>query len=116
MLLILFSCQAANGSSARVPMYSQPGAGGWLATKSELLGERGVARCIFTLEECQQSTSLTDELQEPAARVVVLLKGLQVRGQSLNALREECDLNVCGPSVSTVTPVVGNDACGGFLV
>jgi hypothetical protein len=76
MLLILFSCQAANGSSARAPMFSQPKAGGWLASKSELLGEHGVARSIFTLKECQQSTSLTDELQEPTARVVVLLKGL----------------------------------------
>ena len=58
----------------------------WLAAKTELLGQRGVSRRVLALEEGEQATSLTNELQQPAARVVVLLERLEVASESVDAL------------------------------
>src|SRR5262249_19854080 len=54
------------------------------------------------LQVVQEATALRDELQEPAARVVVLHVGLEVLREVADALAEEGDLHLGRPGVALV--------------
>src|SRR4029079_17849404 len=77
-----------------------------LLAEAELCEDRAVARYIVPIEVRQLSPALSDELQEPALRVVVVPVGLKVLGQGVDALREERDLDLSGPRVRLVSFVL----------
>ena len=62
----------------------------------------------------RRSTWLADQLQEPAAGMVVLGVGLEMFGQVVDALGEDRDLNFRGAGVCFVLLVVADE--GGLLV
>jgi len=69
------------------------GFGGLLA-EMELLEDNLVAFRRGVLEVIKELAALRDHLEEPAPGRMVLDVGFQVFRQLVNALREECDLNV----------------------
>ncbi|MEY4666779.1 MAG: hypothetical protein RIQ87_559 [Chloroflexota bacterium] len=87
-----------------------------LAAKSELLAEGEVAGRVVTIKEGQQAASLTDELEKPAARMIVLLKGLQVARQLFDARREEGNLHLCRACVFRMSTVFSDNALNGCRV
>src|SRR5690606_38249492 len=93
----------------------QPGplAGSELAAKSpaqaEPLDEAAVAVDVHLLQVAEESATLADEEQEPPAGVVVVLVGLEVLGEVLDALRQHRDLDLGGTGVALVRGVLGHD-------
>lgn len=88
---------------------------GGLAAQPEAPDERSVPVYIPLVEVAQQPATLADELQQPAARVVVVLVLLQVRGQVLDALSEERHLYFRGACIAFVLGVLPNQGLFRFL-
>ena len=57
------------------------------------LDQLAVAIGVLALQVIQESAALADELQQPAAGMMVLGVRLEMVGQVVDALAEECDLN-----------------------
>src|SRR5206468_10141369 len=73
-----------------------------LPADAELVDNRPVPPRLFTLQIFQESPPLSDQHQQPPARVVVLRVGLEMLGQSVDALGEERDLDLGRPGVALV--------------
>src|SRR3954451_13185175 len=65
-----------------------------LAAQAELLDEGAVALEIFALQVVQEPAAPADELQQPAARVVIVLVRAKVVRELVDALREHRDLHL----------------------
>lgn len=65
-----------------------------LLAQSEALGHVGVAACVDPDEIVEETTALTDEHQEAAARTEILRVGLQMLGQVIDPTGEQSDLHI----------------------
>ena len=79
-----------------------------LFSESELADDRAVTLDVNLLQVVEQVSSVTDHLLQTAAAVEVLLVGLQVRGQVVDASGQNCDLNLGRTGVSFVGSVLFN--------
>src|SRR5690606_27699638 len=64
------------------------------AADAETFDQGLVARLFLLLEVVKKRTALRDELEKPAARVVVLLVRLEVLGEGGDAARENRNLHL----------------------
>ena len=76
-----------------------------LLTNSELVDDRAVPLHVSLLEVVKKPAAATDELQQAAARVMVLRVGLEMLGEVGNAVREECDLHFWRPGIGVMNPI-----------
>jgi hypothetical protein len=74
------------------------------------LNEFGVTVRVFALQVIQQSPALADQLQQAAARVMVLCVDFEVFRQIVDSLAQERDLDFWGPGVAIVCLVASDDA------
>ena len=81
-----------------------------LFSESELADDRAVTLDVNLLQVVEQVSSVTDHLLQTAAAVEVLLVGLQVRGQVVDAGGQNCDLNLRRAGVSFVHSVLFDEA------
>ena len=61
---------------------------------------------VLSLDVGKQATTLTDEHEQAATSVEVLLVALHVLGEALEALREQGNLDGCGAGVLLVLAVL----------
>jgi hypothetical protein len=80
-----------------------------LATDTEPLNDGAVAVDIRLDQVLQESTTLSDQDQQSATTVVVMLVGLQVSGEITDSTRQECDLHLWRAGISRAIAVFGND-------
>src|SRR5205085_2279925 len=83
---------------------------GGLAAQAELADEFVIPFDVSTLEVVEQAPALRDHLEQPPARVVVLLVSLEVLGQLVDTLREQSYLHLRRPRVAFVRLVLVDDA------
>ena len=69
---------------------------------TELLDEFAVFEDVAVLDVDEQATTLTNEHEQTAARVVILLVDLDVLGELANALGEDCDLDLGGARIVSI--------------
>src|SRR3954470_10046123 len=79
-----------------------------LLTQAERAHDFAIALDIGALQVIEKPTTLSHELQQAAARVVVLLVHLEVLGQVLDALAEQRNLNLGRTRVSLVRAELGD--------
>src|SRR5205823_13159331 len=80
-----------------------------LAAKAELLDQGAIALEVVLLEIRQEAAAPADELQQPAAGIVVVLVRAQMLGQLVDALREHCDLHLRRAGVGLTAAVLLDD-------
>jgi hypothetical protein len=80
-----------------------------LSTQAETLDERTVAGDVHLLQVAEQAATLTNEKQQTTTAVVVVLVLLEVLGEVLDAVRQNCDLHLWGTSVTWVSCVLVDD-------
>src|SRR2546423_5741449 len=80
-----------------------------LLPDSEALDQIRVAFRVLALQVIQEAAALADELEQPAARVMVLRVRLEMVGQVIDSLTEERDLNFGGTRVAVVRSIAADD-------
>ena len=85
-----------------------------LLTDAKLGNDSTITLDVVLGDIVQQTTTLTDELEQAHAAVVVLLVHLQMLGELVDALGQDGDLDLRRAGVGLVGLVVGND--GSLLV
>ena len=80
-----------------------------LLAQVQLLDDGTVACDIGLLEVTEEVTSVTNHLQHAAAAVMVLVVGLEVLGQSVDAMGKNRNLNLRGAGVALVRRVLLNN-------
>src|SRR5262245_26712909 len=80
-----------------------------LAAESEPSDDGPVARAVLLHEIRKKAAALADELEEAAARMVVLGEAAKMRRQLLDPLREERDLDLGRPGVTILGGEPGDD-------
>src|SRR4029453_1179376 len=88
---------------------------GALPAQAELLDEGAVALDVLSLKVVEESPALTDELQEPATRVVILRMRPQMLGEIVDPSREKGYLHLRRTSVGGPLPVLLDDFQLDFL-
>src|SRR4051812_7063051 len=83
----------------------------YLLTDAETADQFRVPFRVFALEIVQQPPALADELEEPAAGVVVLRVRLEVFGEVIDPLAEKSDLNFRRSGIAVVC-LVRSDKVG----
>ena len=86
-----------------------------LLSQTELFDDSAVTLYIDLLEVPEQVAAVSDHLEKTAAAVVVLLVGLEMLGKSVDAVGEDCDLDLGGSGVALVGFVLLNDGSLFFL-
>ena len=107
------------GVPGAAPCRSRPAraASAWrLLADAEPVDQVGVAVACLSLQVVEQPATLADELQQPAARMVILRVGLEVFGQVVDALAEERNLNFRGAGIGVVSLVRADDVGLAILV
>src|SRR5207248_3980804 len=95
------SKRAADGRGARLV----------LPADAQLCDDRSVPLDVLTPEVVEHPTPPSDEHQQAALAVKVLLVDLHVLGQMANALREQRDLHLGRPCVGVVQAIVADRCC-----
>ena len=80
-----------------------------LLAQVQLLDDRAVTLDIDLLQVAKKVSSVADHLQHAAAAVVVLMVGLQVLGEGVDAMSKDRDLNLGRTGVALVGSVLLND-------
>src|SRR5262249_23850624 len=80
-----------------------------LFADAEPLDQFRIAVGVLPLQVIEEATALADQLQEPAARMVVLCVRLEMFGEIADALAEERNLHFGGSSVAGMGRVAAND-------
>ncbi len=80
-----------------------------LATQSQALDQRPVACDIATLEIVQQSPTLAHDIEQATPRVVILLVGLKMVGQLIDASGQQRNLNFRRSGVAITSAVAFDD-------
>ena len=80
-----------------------------LLTQVQLLDDRAVTLDIDLLQVAQKVSSVTNHLQHAAAAVMVLVVGLEVLGQRVDAMGKDRDLNLGGTGVALMGGVLRNN-------
>jgi hypothetical protein len=88
---------------------------GYLASQAQFLNQCAVPLQVPLLEVVQEPSAAADELQQPAARVVVLRVRAQMLGQLVDALGEQCDLHLGRAGVLAGPAVLADDLLLRFL-
>src|SRR5689334_12506403 len=83
-----------------------------LTTQAETLDQGLVARGIFFLQITEQAATLIHHLEQTAAGVMILLVGLEVRGEVFDAGREQCDLDFRRTGIVGHAAEFSNDLAG----
>src|SRR5262249_47635220 len=86
-----------------------------LAAQAELLDEGAVALEVVLLHVVQEATATTDELEQPAPRIVVVLVGAQMLRQLVDPLCEHRDLHLRRAGVGLAAAVLRDDLLLCFL-
>src|SRR5438445_7556937 len=86
-----------------------------LPPEAELLDQGAVALEIVPLEIVEQSPPSADELEQPAARIVILRVRSQMPRQLVDASCEERDLHLRRPGIGPVPAVLVDDLQLRFL-
>ena len=81
-----------------------------LLAQVQLLDDRAVTLDIDLLQVAKKVSSVADHLQHAAAAVVVLVVGLEVLGQSVDAMGKDRDLNLGRTGVALMGGVLRNDS------
>jgi len=68
-----------------------------------------VARFVIALQIAKKTTTLTNELQQPATRVVVLLVCPEVIRKELDASGKKSNLNLSGTGITLLASKLLND-------
>jgi hypothetical protein len=84
---------------------------GRLAAQAEPFDDGLVPGRILAHQVRKKATSRANELEQAAARVMILWVASQMLGQPRDALSEQRDLNFGRPCVAFLGGVIGNDAC-----
>jgi len=87
-----------------------------LAPDPEALDERAVPVDVGGLQVLEQAATLSDQQQQAAPAVVVVLVGLEVLGQVRDALAQQCDLDLGAAGVALTGSVLGDDGLLGVRV
>ena len=80
-----------------------------LLAQVQLLNDRAVTLDVDLLQVAKKVSSVADHLQHAAAAVVVLVVGLEVLGQSVDAMGKDRDLNLRRAGVALVSSELGNN-------
>src|SRR3954454_23076125 len=80
-----------------------------LLADAQALDQLGVAIAVLALQVVEQTPALANELQQPAARVMIFRVGLEMFGQVVDALAEERDLDLGRSGVLSVGLVAADD-------
>src|SRR3954467_12087029 len=80
-----------------------------LLTDAEALDQVRVAVRVLALQVVEKSAALADQLQQAAARVMVLRVRLEMVGQIADALAEERNLHFRGSGVALMGSVAADD-------
>src|SRR6188472_3776183 len=80
-----------------------------LAAESESSDDDAVARAVLLHQVGEKAAALADELEEAAARMVVLGEASKMSGQLLDPLRQERDLDFRGTGVTVLGGKPGDD-------
>src|SRR5687768_13191854 len=81
----------------------------WLLANAEASNQLGVPIGVLALEIIQQAPPLADQLQQPAARMVILRVYLEVLGEVVDPVAENRDLHFRRSGVPVVRPVAADD-------
>src|SRR5947209_6563299 len=84
-------------------------AGGGLAAQPQPLDERAVALHVFVFQVAEQPTTTTDELEKATLGVEVVLVGLHVLGEVVDAAGQQCDLDLGRSGVTGAGAVLVDD-------
>ena len=87
---------------------------GSLAAQPEPADDGAVAVVVVAHQVRKQASTLSDELEKSASRVVVLGKATQMLSQSTDTLGQQSDLDFRRSRVTFVHGVIDNDAFLGF--
>src|SRR5205823_429152 len=82
---------------------------GDLLPDSEALDQIRIAVGVLTLQVIQQAAPLADELQQPAAGVMILRMRLEMVGEVIYSLTEEGDLDFGGTRVAVVRSIAADN-------
>src|SRR5437764_12687360 len=88
-------------SDGRSPKLHPPLTGA-LPAEAELLDEGAIALDVFALQVVQEPPAAADELQQAAARVVIVLVRPQMLGELVDPLRQHRDLDLRRPGIRLV--------------
>ncbi len=86
-----------------------------LLSDSELRDDGSVALDVNFFKVVEQTTTLTYHLEQTAARMTILLMGLEMLGEVIDALSEECDLNLWGTRIALVESILIDDFIFAFF-
>ena len=89
-------------------LHRGPGAA-TLAAKSESSDDGPVARAVLLHQVGEKAAALADELEEAAARMIVLGEASEMPGQLLDPLRQERDLDFRRSGVTFLGGIPGDD-------
>src|SRR5574340_258511 len=81
-----------------------------LLSEPETLNHTSIAFHVLVLHIVQESSPLADQFQEPSARMVILLMGLEVVRQILYPCAEEGNLDLRGSCILFVQPITIDDS------
>src|SRR4029077_1429730 len=79
-----------------------------LAAEAEPSDDGAVARVVLLHEVSEKATALADELEEAAARMIILREAPEMVRQPLDPLREERDLDLRRAGIAILDGVWGN--------
>ena len=80
-----------------------------LLPDAESCNDSSVTFNVNFLEVVEQTTTLTDHLQQTTTGMVILLVGLEVLGEVADALRQQSNLNLGGTGIALVESVLSDD-------
>src|SRR6185503_17164353 len=80
-----------------------------LAAESEPSDDGAVTRVVLLDQIGKKATTLADELEEAATRMVVLGEAAEMVGQAPDSLRQERDLDLRRPGVTFLGGIPGHD-------
>src|SRR4051794_7529645 len=87
---------------------------GRLAAQPEPADDGPITSWILAHQVGKESTTLSDELEQTPARMIVLRKGAEMLGQALDSLCQQSDLDLRRSCVILRSGVVRHDAFLGF--
>lgn len=86
-----------------------------VVANTELLDEFAVFEDVAVLDVDEQATTLTNEHEQTAARMVILGVLFEVLGEVADALGEDRDLNFSATRILSILAIFGDELCGALL-
>ena len=86
-----------------------------LAAQSEFLDQASVALQVALLQVVEQPPTASDQLEQPAAGMMILPMRTEMLGQLVDATRQKSDLDLGRARVRIASAVPGDNFCFGFF-